>query len=807
MYRVAVVGGLCALVAWAWQRQPETGGAAREETARQPTSTGSGAPAWSAFAALRAAGAATPGGEEAKDDAPPDPMDPADAWLHSEVMVAPAQHAALADVARRHDTTVARGVGASGFGALAVPEGRSPDDLLAALREDVDVDWVSREGRTFGATARGDARVVGEVRPEDVVGTRVGEGARVAGAGRDVAYDPGAYQWHLDAVDARDLASVDLRDVIVAVLDTGVAFEDRLVDGVRHHAAGSLKHVRFVAPWDFINGDPWPHDDHQHGTHIASLIASRGAVTGVAPTVSLMPLKVLDEEDVGTELALVEGIHWAVDHGADVINMSLSFGTGYVPSEALVAALERAGNAGVVLVSAAGNEGTGQVTQPAANPLVIAVGAIRPEGPTTFGPAPYGNASPRVDIVAPGGSVDKDRNLDGYVDGLLAETIALQDPTRLGYWLYAGTSQAAALVSGTAARLLGMGLSADEVRVALQAAATPEGFAPVPFVDGYGRGRLDVARTLALATTGPLPRPRDYFVSMLAWLEAGPGGQVRPTAMLTVLEEDTSLAVGVQVAGTLDGPGGGPFRCVVGDGHCRVSGSWQEPKSGQTWIFSADAVVAEGVAFHPGTAMFAGPGLQALVAEMRANADTLDAVLGFHWSAHRDAELGNVAAADLLVDLGVGKATSPLAMVMTEGVLAPDWLSGGGTLHISGGSGHAPAVRASSLPGPGAPWSLFRVPGAEGAFGLFQVDATALRDTPLALSARAMLGPGARGARAVFVGTGHSPGPVQRNRRLGNDLAGTPLGELLRDGGWIASGGQPAAPVLKGSASGVVKGR
>ncbi|MEM6927529.1 MAG: S8 family serine peptidase, partial [Myxococcota bacterium] len=139
-----------------------------------------------------------------------------------------------------------------------------------------------------------------------------------------------------------------------------------------------LAGVEFVAPADFVNGDDHANDDHGHGTHIASLVASRGELDGVASGVAVMPVKVLDENNAGTELALVKGIRHAVDNGAHVINMSLSFPLGYVPSPALVEAIEYAHLAGVVMVAASGNVGADVATWPAASRLVIGVGALAP---------------------------------------------------------------------------------------------------------------------------------------------------------------------------------------------------------------------------------------------------------------------------------------------------------------------------------------------------------------------------------------------------------------------------------------------
>jgi hypothetical protein len=715
------------------------------------------------------------------DTALPGRVDPpTGSYVADEVMVAPRAGAALEAVAARHGLGVARDVGPSGYGALRVSP-RMRERLLSELHADPDVASALPMGRTFGT---------GRTDPDHVAAAPPGV--------------PG--QWHLEAADASSLTVPPTDRVVVALLDTGVAYEDRVEGTVHYVQAPSLRDVRFVAPWDFIHGDAHPNDDHQHGTHIASLISSMGAARGIAPGTSLMPLKVLDDQDVGTELALVDGIRYAVDHGADVINMSLSFGPDYVPSEALVSALERAAAANVVLVSAAGNEGGSRVTQPAANPLVIAVGAIRPTENGTYVPAAYANASPRVDLVAPGGSVDADRNHDGYLDGLLAETIGLRDPAHIGYWLYAGTSQAAALVSGTAAILVQQGVPADRIRAILQASSAPNRFSPHPFVDGYGRGRLDVRAAIALATTGDAPPARDPYVSLLAWLEKRPGGLVRPAALVTVLGADATRMNGVEVAGMLDGPGGGVFHCVTTAGSCRIQGDAVTPRAAEAWAFRVEDVIADGVASHPGAAMFANSGLQGLIQELGRNADLQHAVLGFRWSEGTDPSLGALEDAHLLVNLGVGKATSPSAFLLTPGAFADATLSQEGTLVVTDARGAgSPSVRAlRGVRAGAARYELYRFPARADAnpgalpmpdgLEVFSVGAEALHRTPLALSARSMLAGNADGYAAILVGTGPNPGPLPLNRRNGVDLAGTPLGDWLRAGGWSTRTGDPVAP-------------
>ena len=106
----------------------------------------------------------------------------------------------------------------------------------------------------------------------------------------------GDLQWHLEAIQT-PVTPVALGRVTVAVLDTGVAYRPWEEDGVVYAVPPSLRGVSFVDGVDLVDGDALPLDEHQHGTHITSLIASDGEVMGVAPGVSIMPVRVLDENN------------------------------------------------------------------------------------------------------------------------------------------------------------------------------------------------------------------------------------------------------------------------------------------------------------------------------------------------------------------------------------------------------------------------------------------------------------------------------------------------------------------------------
>ncbi|MCK6528527.1 S8 family serine peptidase [Myxococcota bacterium] len=296
------------------------------------------------------------------------------------------------------------------------------------------------------------------------------------------------FQWNLDAVGvdaAWEHGSGE--GVVVAVLDTGLSLEG--ADSPAHIAAGV----------DVVNGDADPTDDNGHGTHVTGTIAQATGngvgCAGVAPGATVMPVKVLAADGSGTTFDLVLGIAWAVENGADVINMSLG---GFSPSPLETQAVQAAREAGVVVVAASGNDATPHVAYPAGYPGVIAVGAF------TFGNlrADYSNWGRDLDLLAPGGDLEMDRDQDGLVDGILQEAFG---PT-WGYYLKQGTSMAAPHVAAAAAILKGMGVEDPaEVEALLRLGARDlwnDGFDPMT-----GYGRLDIPRSIDLALAEPSPPP------------------------------------------------------------------------------------------------------------------------------------------------------------------------------------------------------------------------------------------------------------------------------------------------------------
>ena len=259
-------------------------------------------------------------------------------------------------------------------------------------------------------------------------------------------------------------------EVIVAIVDSGISLSHPEFAG------------RLVAGWDYVNGDSDPSDDNGHGTHVAGIVAAAmngEGVVGIAPNVRLMPVKILNASKTATWANTALGIRYAADHGAKVINLSMG-GTSY--SAALQDAIRYAAGKGVVIVAAAGNQGSSGPFYPAYFEETIAVGATD-EHDEYWTISNYGNW---VDVTAPGASI--------YSTWWTAD-----NPNTYGFM--SGTSMAAPHVSGLAALLLSYRpqLSAADVRAIIQQTAVDKGAAGFDIY--YGWGRIDAGAAMTLATT------------------------------------------------------------------------------------------------------------------------------------------------------------------------------------------------------------------------------------------------------------------------------------------------------------------
>jgi subtilisin family serine protease len=382
-------------------------------------------------------------------------------------------------------------------------------------------------------------------------------------SGTGVSSSPGApLQWNLGAMSLNVSSGWgDAEGVRVAVLDTGIAYEDFGDFAL----APDLDGVVFSDPLDVVNDDLHANDDHGHGTHIAGVIASTGQLYAIANGAVIIPIKVLGADNRGTELGLAEGLLHAADADADVVNMSLSFPPAFFPSRFLQGAVEHATASGAVLVAAAGNHGRNVVTYPAAFREVIAVGASELDhlfDPQSARPwqradqelqrAGYSNRGYLLDVLAPGGSITRDIDGDGNPEAILAQSFA-GDPTDFEYVYYAGTSQAAAHVSGLAAimRAEHPELTARDIRMTLGETAEE---APSDGIStSVGRGFVSGARVLNVAGSRLADRDRPTFSASvrLSLVHKDAGSVAR--AIVEVVDASGAAAPGVNVYGSFTG--------------------------------------------------------------------------------------------------------------------------------------------------------------------------------------------------------------------------------------------------------------
>lgn len=436
---------------------------------------------------------------------------------------------ALALVPVRADDLVPQASAAVGRGPAYPAGAHREGELIVAFRDGVDdgeIERVLRSGRATAARrSRFGPRVLAKLEPGESAPAAAQRFAALPGVAwaepngliwveQAATFSPNdtlyRFQWNLKQVNAERTWGIQkgVSTVAVAVIDTGVAYEDYTDPrtGQVFRKAPDWGDTRFVPGYDFFNDDAHPNDDRNHGTHVASTIAegtnNAAGLAGLAFGCAIMPVKVLGANGVGSFFALADGIDYAVSYSENgvrpvkVINLSLS-SSGF--NQTVKNAIDRAVAAGVLVVAAAGNNGATSVNFPADQPNVVAVGAVNAAKQR----ASYSNTGAALDLVAPGGDCERDDDGDGADDCVYQQTmrsLAVLDGRYddFCYCGFQGTSMATPHVSAAAALLFSQGFTdVASVRAALERTAERLGGAePGGRNDTYGNGLVQPAAAL-----------------------------------------------------------------------------------------------------------------------------------------------------------------------------------------------------------------------------------------------------------------------------------------------------------------------
>lgn len=311
------------------------------------------------------------------------------------------------------------------------------------------------------------------------VGARGPSAGSGTGTGATAARDPlRRVQWALDAIHLGDLGRRASPPVpagagaLVAVVDSGVESTHPDLGG------------RVVRGPDFVDGDAGPDDPSGHGTHIAGIIAATAGNgiggAGVAPAARILAIRVLDADDAGTPANVSAGIDAAVAAGADVINLSLNWSAPSAGLAPVTGAVQRAADAGIAVVVASGNDDQPHCEEPFLPQRTLCVGAVDGD----LRRSAFSSHGSGLGIVAPGENM-----LSTWRGG--------------HYTSISGTSQAAAIASGVAALLVGVGLHGQAVIDRLEQTARDIG--PPGADESSGHGLLDADRAVEGAAQATLP--------------------------------------------------------------------------------------------------------------------------------------------------------------------------------------------------------------------------------------------------------------------------------------------------------------
>lgn len=285
------------------------------------------------------------------------------------------------------------------------------------------------------------------------------------------------YQWNLPTIETEQgwRVSRGAQNVVIAVLDTGVQLNHPDLRG------------KLLRGTNLVHAGAPAEDDVGHGTHVTGIIAANvnnnEGVAGLSWYNKVMPVKVLDNSGTGSTYTVAEGIIWATDHGAKVINMSLG---NYAKADFLHDAVKYAADHDVVLISASGNDNTNRPGYPAAYPEVLAVASTNEDGTRSS----FSNYGDYIDVAAPGASIASTYPGSGYA-------------------ALSGTSMASPHVAALAGLIRSINPHLTNVQVMNIIRGTALDLGEKGKDRYFGYGQIDVAKALSrtLASVAPCPRP------------------------------------------------------------------------------------------------------------------------------------------------------------------------------------------------------------------------------------------------------------------------------------------------------------
>jgi thermitase len=300
----------------------------------------------------------------------------------------------------------------------------------------------------------------------------------VAPAGAAGAADPlRSQQYGLDIVESDAAHRVTTgQGAVVAVVDSGVRADHQDLQG------------RLLPGFDFVDNDADPSvgaEGDGHGTHVLGISGANSGngigVSSVAPGAMYIPVRVLGNDGSGSSNGVARGIDFAVARGADVINLSLGDQLGAVSDSGsnFAQAIDRALDAGVVVVAAAGNSGLPVCEQPSGQGRILCVGSVDENRQRSF----FSSFGSGLGVVAPGGSALLGRDI-----------LSLFNESAGSYTELAGTSQAAPHVAGVAALLVSRGLKGQQAVNRILATASDAG-PPGPDAE-FGAGIVNARRAV-----------------------------------------------------------------------------------------------------------------------------------------------------------------------------------------------------------------------------------------------------------------------------------------------------------------------